>query len=335
MKRSPENLPIRKSGNSLIPQFFYFRPMFSINIGNKDGWRIVELIDRKTGTRAEIVPSAGAILNKFVVKGINVIDGYEGPADFAQRVHDGFRSAKLSPFVCRLNKSLYSWEGQSYQVKKFELNGSSLHGILYDAAFEMVSSMADNDRASVSLRYQYDGGTSGYPFPYNCTITYTLAAEGRFEIKTHISHSAEARTALPICDGWHPYFQLGGKADDWFLEICSDQMMEYNEELIPTGAYITNGTYYPGRIIGADKLDNGFLIRNGHSPFCTLRNDKVKIEFLSQTNYPILQLYIPDHRESIAIENLSAAPDAFNNGIGLTALKPGEKIDFVVEWKIS
>ena len=309
--------------------------MFRTTVETKNGWQVASLIDSAAGTHAEIIPSAGAMLNCFLIQGINVIDGYADREDFLRRVHDGFQSAKLSPFVCRLHQSTYSWEGQAYTVSKFAIQGSALHGILYDAPFDVVETRADETHASVSLRYQYDGQTPGYPFPFNCTITYTLRANGRIEIRTHVTNPAGAASSLPICDGWHPYFSLGGSVDNWFLEICSDQMMEYDHDLIPTGRYITNGTYYPGRLIGADRLDNGFLLREGHSPFCTLKNDRVCIEFLSHRHYPFLQLYIPEHRQSIAIENLSGAPDAFNNGIGLTTLNPGEKIDFVVEWRIS
>jgi aldose 1-epimerase len=309
--------------------------MFRTNVQVTDGWQVVALSDSEAMTHAEIIPFAGAMLNRLFIQDVNVIDGYTDKDDFLTRVHDGFRSAKLSPFVCRLHQSTYSWEGISHTVEKFALQGSALHGILYDAPFDVLETRADEKQASVSLRYQYDGQTPGYPFPFNCTITYTLRSKGRLELRTHVTNPAGASSSLPLCDGWHPYFSLGGKVDDWFLEICSDQMMEYDAALIPTGKYITNDTYYPGRLIGADQLDNGFLLREGHAPFCTLKNERVCIEFLSHQQYPFLQLYIPEHRKSIAIENLSGAPDAFNNGIGLTVLKPGEKIDFEVEWRIS
>jgi aldose 1-epimerase len=135
-----------------------------------------------------------------------------------------------------------------------------------------------------------------------------------------------------MVDGWHPYFRLGGKVDGWQLQVASDQMMEYDADLIPTGRYVQNDVFASSRPIGDMKLDNGFLLREGLSPLCTLHNpaNGLKLQFLSQQQYPFLQLYIPDNRESIAIENLSGAPDAFNNGIGLTVLEPGQKMDLSV-----
>jgi aldose 1-epimerase len=314
--------------------------MGSVSIDNSKGWSVVTLEDEAVGVIAEIIPSAGGMLNGLYLntgKGIlNVIDGYSGPDDFKKRVHEGFRSAKLSPFVCRLNQSLYSWKGKTYKLdQKFVLNGSALHGILYDAPFDVVEKDSNEKLSSVTLRYQYDGQLDGYPFPYNCTIRYCLDDSGKLTIQTHLSNPAAAEQSIPLADGWHPYFQLGGKIDEAWLEIASDSMFEYDDQLIPTGRYLFNSDFYPGRILGDLKLDNGFKLKDNVSPLCTLKSDQVCLEFISVKNYPFLQLYIPDHRNSIAIENLSAAPDAFNNGIGLTILEPGQKADFEVCLKIS
>jgi aldose 1-epimerase len=48
-----------------------------------------------------------------------------------------------------------------------------------------------------------------------------------------------------------------------------------------------------------------------------------------------LQLYIPPSRRSIAIETLSGAPDAFNNGIGLILLDPGTSRQFSVTYEVA
>jgi aldose 1-epimerase len=60
----------------------------------------------------------------------------------------------------------------------------------------------------------------------------------------------------------------------------------------------------------------------------------VQVEIYPETSYPYLQIFIPNHRKSIAIENLSAAPDAFNNGIGLKVLAPGESASYTTKFVI-
>ena len=307
--------------------------MFRINrTGRGTGWEVYELVDEVSGVIAGIVPSAGAILNSLRVNGFDVIEGYGGAEDFRARVHQTFRSAKLLPFVCRLQDAAYSWQGKNYRLDKFLLKGSALHGIFYDLPFDVTAEKQGTEYASVTMRYQYDGGHPGYPFPFNCMVTYTLGKSGCLTIDTHISNPPAAASAIPVVDGWHPYFRLRGKVDGWRLQIASDQMMEYDAALIPTGRYVFNDAFAEARLIGDMKLDNGFLLKEDISPIAVLRNpaNGLSVTFISQMNYPYLQLYIPDNRESIAIENLSGAPDAFNNGIGLTVLEPGEKWDLSV-----
>lgn len=291
----------------------------------------MELSDPADSIKVEVVPSAGAILNAVKIRDgqqwMDLVEGYSSKAAFTQTVHKGFWSAKLSPFVCRLKDSTYSWEGKTYQVNKFELNGSAIHGLLYDAVFDIVETAVHDNWCSVALRYQYDGKLNGYPFPYNMTVIYRLEPDGKLKIHTHLSNPAASGHPIPICDGWHPYFRLGGKVDNWWLQIASSRMLEYSDQLIPTGGYTDVLDFLDGDTIGERKLDNGFLLREGQSPICVLHNDRYCVEFLLHHNYPYLQVYIPDHRESIAIENLSAAPDAFNNGMGLTALEAGHKWD--------
>jgi len=72
-------------------------------------------------------------------------------------------------------------------------------------------------------------------------------------------------------------------------------------------------------------------------PICTLRNalQKIQVEIYADRSYPYLQIYTPPHRDSIAIENLSAVPDGFNNGLGLITLAPQTSKVFTTTYKIT
>jgi aldose 1-epimerase len=48
-----------------------------------------------------------------------------------------------------------------------------------------------------------------------------------------------------------------------------------------------------------------------------------------------LQIYTPATRDSIAVENLSGAPDCFNNGMGLLLLQPGHSQIFTVRYLVN
>ena len=52
-------------------------------------------------------------------------------------------------------------------------------------------------------------------------------------------------------------------------------------------------------------------------------NSGLQLTIKAGQSYPYLQVYTPPHRKSIAVENLSSPPDAFNNGMSLIIAKPG------------
>jgi len=60
----------------------------------------------------------------------------------------------------------------------------------------------------------------------------------------------------------------------------------------------------------------------------------LKSRYFLIRSYPYLQIYTPPHRRSIAIENISGVPDAFNNGMGFITLEPDQSAIFKTTYKI-
>lgn len=315
--------------------------MFTTAIKQEDGFTKVVLRDSTTNTFAEIIPSCGAILHAFTVlhnnELINIIDHYDSGQDFAGNVAaKGFKSCKLSPFACRVQHAKYKFGEKEYTLEKFILEGNALHGLIYDAAFEIVNQYADEASAGVALKYTYAGTDKGYPFVYDCVVAYHLKKNNELTIVTEIINLDKG--LIPIQDGWHPYFTMGGKVDDLQLEFQSKEKVVFDGALIPTGELIPYQEFGSLRTIGDTSFDNCFTLNFAEcQPLCVLRDPvkKLQIEISPDKHYPYLQFYIPPHRTSIAIENLSAAPDTFNNKMGLVILQPGENVSFATTYKIT
>jgi aldose 1-epimerase len=296
---------------------------FSIAHKEANGFHIIELKD-STGTRVEIIPGLGASLHVFEVAGLNVIDNYPDIDAFRAEVNDSFKSVKLSPFACRISDSAYAWEKKRYAIGK-----SPIHGLLYDVPFEVEEESADEAAASILLVHQYKGSDPGYPFPYTCNVQYRLLPGNMLEVITTIINQ-DGQT-IPVMDGWHPYFSTGTPVDRLELQFSSKEIVEFDERLIPTGKLLPYTDFAQPKSLAGVELDNSFLLDfEQPSPLCTLRDPEkgISIEFYPDRHYPVLQVYTPPHRRSIAIENLSGAPDAFNNGIGLVKLGAGQSARF-------
>lgn len=302
--------------------------MFSIHTYHRDGFDIVALRDNDSGAQVEVIPAHGAMLHTFNIPyqetQLNIIDNYVNLDDYRANMTEYFKSAKLSPFACRIPGGVYDWEGRQYTVQKVITGGSPIHGLLYDVAFDVENKYADEKSATVTLRYQYDGSDGGYPFPYDCEVQYSLQPGIHLQLTTTILNCSSAN--IPLMDGWHPYFTTGTPIDDMELQFASGQIVELNAQLVPTGGVLPYTRFQEATPLEGIPLDNCFLLDlSQHTSSCTLRDPKkhIAITFYPDHSYPVLQIYIPPHRKSIAIENLSGAPNAFNNEIGLIVLPAG------------
>lgn len=315
--------------------------MFRIIKEIVDGFDTLKLLELSSGTQAVIIPSCGAILYSFEVfqdnKKFNVIDSYSSKAEFNENVASkGFKGCKLSPFVCRINKGVYDFAENIYKINKHYIGDHAIHGLLYDQVFEISNECVEENFVSVSMIFRYRNNDPGYPFKYDCTVMYKLRRDNRLEVTTKVVNRDKG--LIPIQDGWHPYFKLDDKINDLQLEFQAKQIVEFDDELLPTGKLIPYMEFGSIKKIGDKTFDNCFVLNLVEcQPMCVLRNaiKKIEIEIHPDDSYPYLQIYIPPHRNSIALENLSGPPDGFNNKISLRTLLPGEIAKFSTTYKIT
>jgi aldose 1-epimerase len=167
-------------------------------------------------------------------------------------------------------------------------------------------------------------------------VTYELTHGSRLQLITEIINRSEG--LIPIQDGWHPYFTLGKKIDDLQIEFQSKTMVQFDDEMIPTGKLIAFKEFCSLKKLGDTTFDNCFELNFAEcQPLCVLRNKdrKIEVQISPDKSYPYLQLYIPPDRNSIAIENLSSVPDAFNNKMGERVLESGDSAIFKTSYKLT
>ncbi|NNV57981.1 aldose 1-epimerase [Limnovirga soli] len=310
---------------------------FLIHINTDDIFPVITLTNN-TNTCSATIYATGALLNAFTITGpkgsTNIVDAFSSPQDALDNFTNGFKSAKLSPFVCRLNKGVYQYDGQQYTIEKHYLGDSAIHGIVYDAPYKIIHSGADETKAFVVLQYHYRGTDKGYPFQYVITVTYLLSRQHTLSITTSVSNIGNH--AIPLADGWHPYFSLGATVNNLQLGFNSKEMVVFNEALIPTGAVEPYHVYNTPKLLGDTFFDNCFVLANTTEIACSLTDEQagIQLNIMPNAAYPYLQIYTPPHRNSIAIENLSSVPDAFNNGIGLILAAPGSTHEFTTSYQV-
>src|ERR1700680_2887732 len=218
---------------------------YSIKHLQKNDLKLAVLKDEMLGTEVAILPEFGGLLHGFSIRVdkdlFNIIDNYENLEQARREIGKTYKSARMSPFVCRIAGGRYVFDGKEYELKNKFTDGSAIHGLLYNKPFAVTDENADEQGASQSLLYRYRKDDNGYPFNYDCSLAYTLRADNILEVKTTLTNSGDRN--IPIADGWHPYFTLGGSVDDYLIHINAEDMLEFDDKLIPTSSTLQNDLF--------------------------------------------------------------------------------------------
>jgi aldose 1-epimerase len=290
----------------------------------------LKLLNTETGEYACILPDFGGNVNQLVLansdkKLISVIDGYISAADALENA--GYKSSKLLPFPNRLRDGKYTFKRTTHQLGiSRPQEGHAIHGLWHSAKYEVIKSKSTDQKATVHLLYTYKGEMAGYPFRCEILLKYKLSNKG-FQCTTEIRNTG--KTALPFGDGWHPYFYLNTQTIDTLqLTMPPVRYMPLDDRKIPSGNTVSYLDFFQTATIGNTQLDHGFEVLQAAGKAITTLSDAASnthLEIWQQCDpdsYNYLQIYTPADRKTIAIEPMTCAADAFNNGLGLWTLAP-------------
>lgn len=233
----------------------------------------------------------------------------------------------LFPFPNRLNEGKFHWDGKAYQ---FPINdagtNNALHGFFGQMSFQLESKTIDSHRASLVFVHRPDSIPENYPFEYELKVELELDLENGFWITTSVQNLGG--DPMPTSWGWHPYFKLPGKLEDWELKLPKCKMVGVDQRMLPTGKLYDYESFNEGKRVGAIILDNCFSLDKPEGlieiSLCSGREKMVYLQDHGPGQYPFFQLFIPPDRKSIAIEPMTSNVDALNNQDGLIILKGNE-----------
>ena len=292
---------------------------------------ILKLFNTHTGEYGCVLPEFGGNLNELVLLKptdknlISVMDGY---ATFEEaQENSGYKGAKLLPFPNRIGDGQYMFDGVTHELSiNRPQEGHAIHGLFYAQPMQVKKVKTGKEAVSVTLEYKYNGKMKGYPFPCRVQMTYKLNEKG-ITCKTNIKNIGSQ--VMPLGDGWHPYFKLDtATVDSLLLKLppCEDIIIDSRK--LPTHETELHHIFSEVTPIAKNVLDNGYRLLSLKDKAITVLQhptDAYQLQIVQDTGkhkYNYLQVYIPADRKTIAIEPMSCATNAFNNGFGLIKLKP-------------
>ncbi len=272
-------------------------------------------------SKLQIISDLGCNPNLLILNGQQLLDGNTTPEDLKN--HTISKGDFLAPFPNRISEGKYTFAGTKHQLYINEPDrGHALHGLIVDKKYTLHSSDTFDGGVTATFVTTMDADEcAGYPFNLEIAITFTLK---ECELAIEMSGKNKGSTEAPFGVGWHPYFTTGGKIDDLYLTLPAKSILKTDniKELIPTGKKQPNIFGTIKKKIGDTKFDTCFTDLEAQSVLFE------NIELFMDNQMKFVQAYTPDGRISIAIEPMSCAPDAFNNGMGLQILKPQESITY-------
>lgn len=289
----------------------------------------------RLGDQELTVTDLGAGLRAYSVGGRAVLDGCPpGEPCTAGRGH------LLLPWPNRIADATYRFDGEEYHLPVTEASsGSAIHGLTRRATWTVVEQRPDGVVFGFDLAPR-----EGYPFALRLEAGYALTPDG---LEVRITATNVGARPAPYAAGAHPYLTVGTElVDEAVVEIPADTYYPTDGRGIPTGRLPVDGTPFDLRepqLLGDRRIDNAYtdLRRDadGRARVRLRAPDGTGVALWMDGSHGHLQVFTGDHvpeperrRRGLAVEPMTAAPDAFNSGDGLIVLAPGESR--VIEWGI-
>jgi aldose 1-epimerase len=284
------------------------------------------LIKSKEGTKVAIYPEYGASLmqlslnNKTIINNINEKDG---EVFFL----NSSCSVILFPFANRIKDGKYHYNGVSFQLECNEKKlGHALHGLVNKSSFRLSEFYYDEKSATIIFTRSEKDNNEGFPFPFDIKLSYTLKSDS---LQLNVGVTNTGRHSFPFSLGWHPYF-YSSNLDLSKIEIDSEEKIINDDRMIPVK--VVEDKFPNPLLLKEQEFDNSFILKNNTVAYHT-PDHSINIRTEGDDSKQYIHLYIPSHRQSIAIEPMTAAADCFNNNIGTKELQAGKdyQIDWIVE----
>lgn len=255
----------------------------------------------------------------------NVVLGFDTLEDYLQ--YSPFFGAVIGRIAGRIKGGQFEIDGTVYNLEKNE-NNNHLHGgemgfnnLIWDAKV-----IKQPDEVGVEFAYVSQDGEGGYPGTVNVKVRYLL--NNNNELKITMLGDSDKNTILNLTN--HTYFNLSGNVKRDILQhelaLKSNQFLELNDELLPTGEMldvtgtafdfqngrkIVDGTIadHQQNILAGNGYDHPFLLTSNQNEEIQLNDETSGRTLLVETNQPAVVVYTSNQLEgNFDIRGVKARP---------------------------
>ncbi|MGH3793553.1 MAG: aldose 1-epimerase family protein [Pseudonocardiaceae bacterium] len=267
-----------------------------------------------------VVTEVGGGLRSYTAGGRAVLDGYG-----VDEMCTAGRGQILIPWPNRVDGGHYRFGGSELVLPLTEPEaGNAIHGLTRWANWEPV----EHGRSTLRLRHVLHA-QPGWPFVLACELVYTLDDDG---LRVRTSATNTGAQPCPYATGAHPYLTVGtARIDQARLRLPARTRYRTDSRGIPTGREPADEL---DGLIGDQRIDTAFtdLVRDadGRVRVRLSALDGPTVTLWADEAYGWVQVFTGDgvpeparRRAGLAVEPMTAAPNALRTGEGLLTLAPG------------
>ena len=277
------------------------------------------IVIEAAGVRAEI-GTVAAVLRALTVHGVAVTEPL--PANTPPPMAAGI---VLAPWPNRVRDGLWSPDGHPQQLDLTEVaRRNAIHGLLRNTDYTVREQHSDQVTLGALVPPQH-----GWPFLLDTWVRYTLRPDGLQVTHGAVNHGDRR---APFAVGAHPYVRIGDHpVEDLTLTVHAATYFEVDDRMNPIAENSVSGTGYDlrdGRRVTDLDLDTTFgAVHHQRSAVAVLRAPDGVVELLQDDDWGYVQVFtprtFPGRPVALALEPMTAPPDALNSGAGLHWLEPG------------
>lgn len=288
-----------------------------------------ELSRAEGGHRSRaIITEVAAGLRVLEVDGVELIDSY--PKDAMPPYGNGI---VLAPWPNRIRDGAWLLDGVTQQLDITEVDkNNALHGLLRTRPYRVTRREPHAITLAATVYPQH-----GYPFVIDTSVRYELVDSG-ITVTHELTNASPA--VAPVAVGAHPFFRIGDTpVEELTITLAASVHFATDGRLNPVAQEPVDGTPYDlrgGVLAGELDLDDAFGgVLSGADGIARHRltaPDGRYTEVWQGSDFGFVQAFTPhDYPRqdgiglAVAIEPMTAPPNAFNSGIGVRWLQPGEQ----------
>lgn len=281
------------------------------------------LVIESDGTRVE-VGTVAAVLRSVTVGGVDIVERNDGSRQpwFGNGI-------VLVPWPNRVRDGRWTHDGEELELALTERKlGNALHGLLRFADYEVREQTAASVTLGALVPQQH-----GWPFLLDTWVRYEARPDG-LTVTHGVANLGDQRA--PYAVGTHPFGRIGDvPVEDLTLTVAAATYFDVDERLNPIAERPVDGTRFDlrgGVRVGDLDLDTAFggvTHREGASLWLTAP-DGATLELVQDVDWGYVQVFTTDifprdgvRGRAVAIEPMTAPPDALNSGQGLQWIEPG------------